>query len=60
MSRVVASIVEQHHDEHGIAWPPSVAPYQVHVVALFGKGAAAEEVRAAADKVYGELVAAGV
>jgi prolyl-tRNA synthetase len=32
--RTIAAIVEQHHDEHGIAWPPSVAPYDVHVVAL--------------------------
>jgi prolyl-tRNA synthetase len=34
--RVVAAIVEQHHDENGIAWPASVAPYDVHVVALPG------------------------
>jgi prolyl-tRNA synthetase len=32
--RVVAAIVEQHHDANGIAWPTSVAPYDVHVVAL--------------------------
>ncbi len=34
--RVMAAIVEQHHDEHGIAWPKEVAPYDVHVVALPG------------------------
>jgi prolyl-tRNA synthetase len=34
--RVMAAIVEQHHDEHGIAWPASVAPYDVHVVRLPG------------------------
>jgi prolyl-tRNA synthetase len=34
VSRVVASIVEAHHDERGIAWPRSVAPYQVSVVVL--------------------------
>jgi prolyl-tRNA synthetase len=38
--RVMAAIVEQHYDENGIAWPPSVAPYDAHVVALPG----AEEV----------------
>ena len=32
----MAAIVEQHHDEHGIAWPEEVAPYDVHVVALPG------------------------
>ena len=35
--RVMAAIVEQHHDENGIAWPRSVAPYDVHVVALAGR-----------------------
>ena len=34
--RVMAAIVEQRHDEHGIHWPASVAPYDVHVVALPG------------------------
>jgi prolyl-tRNA synthetase len=34
--RVMAAIVEQHHDEHGIVWPRSLAPYDVHVVALPG------------------------
>ena len=32
--RVMAAIVEQHNDEYGIVWPASVAPYDVHVVAL--------------------------
>jgi prolyl-tRNA synthetase len=34
--RVLAAIVEQHHDEAGIVWPEAVAPYDVHVVALPG------------------------
>jgi prolyl-tRNA synthetase len=34
--RVIAAIVEQHHDENGITWPRAVAPYDVHVVALAG------------------------
>ncbi len=34
--RVLAAIIEQHHDEHGIVWPREVAPYDVHVVALPG------------------------
>ena len=34
--RVVAAIVEQHHDDNGITWPSSVAPYDVHIVALPG------------------------
>jgi prolyl-tRNA synthetase len=35
-ARTMAAIVEQHHDEHGIAWPASVAPYDAHVVVLPG------------------------
>jgi len=35
-ARVMAAAVEQHHDEHGIIWPASLAPYDVHVVALAG------------------------
>jgi prolyl-tRNA synthetase len=34
--RIMAAAVEQHHDEHGIAWPRSIAPYDAHVVALPG------------------------
>ena len=33
-ARVMAAVVEQHNDEYGIMWPPSVAPYDVHVVAI--------------------------
>jgi prolyl-tRNA synthetase len=45
--RVMAAIVEQHHDERGIAWPRAVAPYDVHVVALPGLEQQAEEAAAA-------------
>ena len=34
--RVMAAAVEQHHDDAGIAWPRSIAPYDVHVVILPG------------------------
>jgi prolyl-tRNA synthetase len=47
-ARVMASLVEQHHDEQGIIWPASVAPYDVHVVGLLG----AEEIAAAAAEAY--------
>ena len=36
VGRLMASIVEEHHDEYGIIWPITVAPYQVHIVALKG------------------------
>jgi prolyl-tRNA synthetase len=49
LGRTIAAIVEQHHDEQGIAWPRSVAPYDVHVVALPGTEAQADEAAAALD-----------
>lgn len=55
-SRVVGSIVEVHHDEHGIIWPKSIAPFAVHLVSL---GAKDEHVAArildAAQSLYEEL-----
>jgi prolyl-tRNA synthetase len=35
--RLMACIAEAHHDEDGLVWPVSVAPYQVHLLALAGK-----------------------
>jgi prolyl-tRNA synthetase len=42
--RVMAAVIEQHHDERGIAWPRSIAPYDVHVVALPGLEEEGEQV----------------
>jgi prolyl-tRNA synthetase len=56
VSRLLATIVEQHHDDDGIVWPMAVAPYQVHLVTL-GKG---DELMAAAEKLHQDLVDAGV
>jgi prolyl-tRNA synthetase len=55
--RIMAAAVEQRHDEHGIAWPRSLAPYDVEVVAI---GAAGAEAVAAAEKASDELEAAGL
>jgi len=41
-ARTMAAVIEQHHDEHGIVWPASVAPYDAHVVALPGAEEIAE------------------
>jgi prolyl-tRNA synthetase len=56
ISRAVAAIAEQSHDDKGLAWPRGVAPFDVHVVAV-GKG---DEQRVAAERLAGELEAAGV
>jgi prolyl-tRNA synthetase len=60
VSRIVTAVVEEHHDDAGIAWPASVAPYDVHLVVLPGKGDVAAEVVRAADEVYDTLTRAGV
>ena len=50
VTRLVAAIIEQNHDEVGIKWPAPVAPFTVHIVALnYGKS---EAVREAADALY--------
>jgi prolyl-tRNA synthetase len=49
-------VVEQSHDDRGIVWPRSIAPYDVHVLSLTG---ASEEVEAIAESVAGELADAG-
>jgi prolyl-tRNA synthetase len=43
LARTVAAVVEQSHDDKGIIWPRSLAPYDVQVVALPGAEAQAEE-----------------
>jgi prolyl-tRNA synthetase len=48
-ARTMAAIVEQHHDDNGIAWPLSVAPYDVHIVVLAGMESHADEAAAALD-----------
>lgn len=57
VGRLLACIVEEHHDDKGLIWPASVAPFQVHLVALGGKDA---NVQAQADALYNALVQAGV
>jgi prolyl-tRNA synthetase len=47
--RVMAAVVEQSHDENGIIWPRSVAPYDVHVVVLKGAEAIGDEAAAVLD-----------
>jgi prolyl-tRNA synthetase len=54
VSRLVATTVEQHHDENGIRWPISVAPYHVHLVTL-GKEADLLSVAAALHRDLQDL-----
>jgi prolyl-tRNA synthetase len=50
VSRTVAAVVEQHHDEHGITWPPPLAPYDVQIVALPGLEEQAGEIAEALEQ----------
>lgn len=34
ISRTLAAVIEQNHDEHGIVWPPGIAPYQLHLITV--------------------------
>jgi len=55
VERNMATIVETHHDDAGIVWPVSVAPFEVAVVPL-----GSDEVLARAEEIYRDLLAAGV
>ncbi|WP_343101834.1 proline--tRNA ligase [Romboutsia sp. MSSM.1001216sp_RTP31141st1_G3_RTP31141_220114] len=57
IERTAAAIIEQHHDENGIIWPLSIAPYHVVVVPVNIKKAEQME---AAEKIYNELQSMGV
>jgi prolyl-tRNA synthetase len=56
VSRLVATTVEQHHDENGILWPAAIAPYSIHVVQLGGE----PEVVGAVLELERELAERGV
>ena len=58
VSRTVAAIVEQCHDDRGIVWPAAVAPFAVHIVALNNAKSAA--VQTVAAKLHADLLAAGI
>ncbi len=58
VTRIVAAAIEQNHDERGIIWPDPMAPFTIAVIPLGYRKS--EAVRAAAEKLYGELAAAGV
>ena len=54
--RVIAAAVEQSHDERGIVWPPEIAPYDVHVVALPGVEEQADEAARVLDEAGAEVL----
>ena len=60
-TRLVGSIVETHHDEKGMTWPLSVAPFHVHLVALKSKDETVQtRINSIAQEMYDGLWAEGV
>ena len=56
IGRLLAAIVELNHDERGIMWPATVAPYHIYLCPLYMDN---PQVISVAEKLYGELEAAG-
>jgi len=56
ISRVIMAAIEQNHDDKGITWPKSIAPFAIHVVPVDVKKEAQLSV---AEKIYSDLLAAG-
>ena len=57
VGRLLAAAIEQNHDEKGIAFPATIAPYQVHLVGL---NLADEQVAEEAERLYQELQDQGI
>jgi prolyl-tRNA synthetase len=57
VSRLVGALIEANHDENGIIWPRSVAPFDVGLINLRG---ADEKCTAAANELYGKLRGQGM
>jgi prolyl-tRNA synthetase len=57
VGRLLATVAELRHDDAGLVWPASVAPFQVHLVLLPKKAPQAVET---AERLYAELTAAGL
>jgi prolyl-tRNA synthetase len=56
LGRLMACIAEEHHDERGLTWPASVAPYAIHLIVLDGKTRHQEyHPRELADRLYVDL-----
>jgi prolyl-tRNA synthetase len=57
LGRLMAAVVESHHDEHGIMWPAGCAPFEVHLVCLDPRH---EAVAAQAEALYERLSSQGL
>jgi len=58
VSRVVASAIEQNHDDKGIIWPNAIAPFQVVIIPM--NMHKSDTLKPVAEKLYIDLTAAGI
>ncbi len=58
VTRIIAAAIEQNHDDNGIIWPASIAPFDVAIAPINFQNS--DEVRETAIKLHEELVAAGL
>ncbi|HEY7841638.1 MAG TPA: proline--tRNA ligase [Gammaproteobacteria bacterium] len=58
VSRIAAAAIEQNHDERGIIWPASIAPFELALVPIHMHKS--PRLQQAVEKLYGELAAAGI
>ena len=64
--RLMASVVEEHHDENGLIWPISIAPYEVHLIVLSSKAKKSDADKdnldpvEVAEQLYQEFLSAGI
>jgi prolyl-tRNA synthetase len=64
--RLMASVAEAHHDEYGLIWPISVAPYQVHLIVLHkkanqsGEDVDSHDPASVAEDIYQRFISSGI
>lgn len=56
VSRILSTIIEQNHDERGICWPKTIAPYTIHLIVVNPKR---EEQQQAGERIYQQLLDQG-
>jgi len=54
-TRLVGAIVEQHHDDRGITWPESVAPFDIHLLTITPNGSQPTQIRGVAEDLHAQL-----
>ena len=58
VTRLVAAVIEQNHDERGIVWPEPLAPFTLHLIALNAQKS--DAVRQAVETLYSQALEAGI